>query len=95
MGYQRIDGVLHQTVEGRAMIIAPAGEEVITLNPTGTIVWDALGRTTGVASGDSVDAATLVAAVCQRFPDAPVDTVTADVGTFLAELEAAGLIRRG
>ncbi|GMU79520.1 MAG: hypothetical protein AMXMBFR46_23100 [Acidimicrobiia bacterium] len=93
MGFQRIDGVLHQTVEGRAMTIAPVGEEVITLNPTGTIVWDALGGTTG--GGGTVDAATLVAAVCQRFPDAPVDAVTADVGTFLAELEAAGLIRPG
>jgi hypothetical protein len=40
--YRRVEGVLHQAVDGRAMLIAPAGDEVVVLNPTGSAVWDAL-----------------------------------------------------
>ena len=44
MAYRRADGVLSEILEGRAMLVAPDGTELITLNPTGTAVWDALGR---------------------------------------------------
>jgi hypothetical protein len=40
--YRRADGILHQVVDGRAMLISPAGDEVLTLNGTGSAVWDAL-----------------------------------------------------
>src|SRR5947207_8545449 len=39
---QRTPGVTSEVVEGQAVLIAPAGKEVITLNPVGTLVWGAL-----------------------------------------------------
>ena len=43
MSYRRAEGVLSEILEGRAMLVAPDGTELITLNATGTAVWDALG----------------------------------------------------
>jgi len=84
MRYRRAEGALHQVVDGRAMLIAPAGGEVIVLNATGTGVWDAL------ADGGDVDA--LVRALGTAHPSVATDTVTADVRAFDAELESAGLV---
>lgn len=85
--YERVDGVLHQVVEGRAMLISPEGKEVVVLNATGTAAWDAL--------ADGGDPTALVAAVAATHPDVPVETITADVGAFLDELVDAGLVRVG
>lgn len=85
MQYSRVDGVLHQVVEGKAMLISPAGDEVLALNRTGTTVWDAL--------AEPADLDALVDAVRTAHPDAPDPAVTADVAAFLDELQAAGLVR--
>lgn len=90
MRYRTSEGVLHQVVDGQAMLIPPTGKEVLVLNGTGTAVWAALTEADPAGGGD---AATLVAAVHAVHPDAPADTVVADVAAFLADLEAAGLIR--
>lgn len=87
MRYEQLDGVLHQVVEGRAMLISPAGEEVIVLNGTGTAVWEAL--------AESDDVATLVAAVHAAHPGVAVETISTDVERFLGELVAAGLVQAG
>jgi hypothetical protein len=84
MRYRRSDGVLHQVVEGRAMLIPPSGKEVVVLNGTGSVVWEAL--------AEGGDTATLVDAVRAVHPDVDDATVTRDVAGFLAELETAGLI---
>ena len=42
MAYRRAEGVLSEILEGRAMLVAPDGTELITLNATRTAVWDAL-----------------------------------------------------
>ena len=36
---QRRPGVTSEVVDGQAVLIAPAGKEVITLNAVGTLVW--------------------------------------------------------
>jgi len=87
VGYERTDGTLHEVVDGRAMLISPAGDEVVVLNGTGTIVWAAL------ASPGDLDS--LVGAVCAAHPTADPTAVAADVEGFLAELVAAGLARVG
>jgi hypothetical protein len=82
--YRRVDGVLHQTVDGRAMLIPPAGDEVVVLNPTGSAVWNAL--------ADGGDVASLTAALRGAHPAVAADAIRGDVTTFLAELESAGLV---
>jgi hypothetical protein len=42
MGYRRADGVVSEVLDGCAMLVAPDGTELITLDPTGIVVWDAL-----------------------------------------------------
>ena len=85
MRYERVDGVLHQVVEGRAMLISSEGKEVVVLNGTGTTVWDTL--------AERGDPAALVAAVHAAHPTVDVEAITVDVGVFLDELVAAGLVR--
>ena len=41
MPYRR-EGVLAEVLDDRAMLVAPDGTELITLNPTGTAVWESL-----------------------------------------------------
>jgi len=86
--YQRVEGVLHQVVDRRAMLIAPAGEEVIVLNATGSAVWDALADPAGC------DTDALVEQLATAFPSVATDVLSADVDAFLAELLGAGLVVR-
>lgn len=84
MGYRRADGVLSEMLDGRAMLVASDGTELITLNPTGTAVWDAL---------DEVDDPAAIAERLHRAqPDVALDVLEADVRAFLAELEEAALV---
>ena len=55
------------------------------LNQTGAAVWE------GLVSGASSEEA-LVAAVMQRWPDAPPTDVSSHVRSLLAELSAEGLL---
>ena len=84
MQYRRAQGVLHQVVDGRAMLISPTGDEVIVLNPTGSAVWDAL------ADGGDVEA--LTGRLHGAHPSVAADAIRGDVTKFLAELEDAGLV---
>lgn len=84
MTYRPADGVLSEDVDGIVILINAAGDELLDLNATGSVVWRAL--------GDGADLDTLVAAVQAAFPDAPADALAADVAAFLAELGEAGLV---
>lgn len=84
MRYRRVDGVLHQVVDGRAMLIPPAGDEVVVLNPTVSAVWDAL------AEGGDVQS--LTARLHGAHPSVAADAIRGDITKFLAELEGAGLV---
>lgn len=86
MRYRRADGVLHQEVDGVVVLITAAGDELLDLNPSGSVVWRALGDV------DGADRATLVDAVVAAFPDAPTDVVATDVEAFLAGLVGDGLV---
>jgi hypothetical protein len=66
------------------MLIPPAGDEVVVLNPTGSAVWDAL--------ADGGDVESLTEALQGAHPAVAADAIRGDVTTFLAELEGAGLV---
>ncbi len=87
MGYRRAEGVLSEVLDDRAMLVAPDGTELITLNPTGTAVWDAL--------ADVDDPAAIAARLHETRPDVALDVLEADVRAFLAELEEAALVVKG
>jgi hypothetical protein len=76
--------VLAEVIDDQAALVTSDGTELITLNPVGTVVWDALSATNDVAG--IVD---LVVRACEPVDRARVD---ADVRNFLAELAAAGLV---
>jgi hypothetical protein len=82
--YRRADGVLAEILDDRAMLVAPDGTELITLNPTGTAVWETL--------ADESDPVAVAARLHEQRPDVAVDRLEADVRAFLTELEAAGLV---
>jgi hypothetical protein len=75
---------LSEIVDGRAMLVAPDGAELITLNPTGTAVWDAL--------ADAREPDEIAARLHETRGDVALDVLEADVRAFLAELEEASLV---
>ena len=82
--------VPHPEVVARALpdgsVLFHARTEVyFGLNETGTVIWSALAA--GAVSEDA-----LVAAVAQRWPDAPQAELTCHVRELLADLSAAGLV---
>ena len=82
--FRRADGVLAEVLDDRAMLVAPDGTELITLNPTGTAVWEKL--------GDEGNPAALAAKLHEQLPEVPLERLESDVRDFLTELEAAGLV---
>ena len=84
MRYRRAEGVLAEVLDDRAMLVAPDGTELITLNPTGTAVWETL--------ADESDPGALAAKLHEARPDVPLDRLESDVRDFLTELEVAGLV---
>ncbi len=83
--YRAAPGVLSEEMDGNVMLIDETSAELITLNPVGSVVWATL------AAGEAtIDHS--VRAVLVEFPDAPQDSVTADVAAFVEELATAGLV---
>lgn len=84
MAWQRSPRVVYEVVDGQAVLVDPDGVELLTLNPVGTLVWEAL--------DGSREAAELAADIAGRFDGVPVETIARDVEDFLAEVAAAGLV---
>jgi hypothetical protein len=84
VSYKRAEGVLSETLDGRAALVNPDGTELITLNEVGSVVWDAMD---GERELDELVGA--VETVCEH-----VDSAVArnDVLHFLEELVALGLV---
>jgi hypothetical protein len=83
----RASGVVFEVIDERAVLVDAAGKELITLNPTGTIVWQALDGRRGHAG--------LAASVLEEYPDAERGEVERDVETFLDELSELHLVDEG
>jgi hypothetical protein len=72
--------------DGRAMLAASSGAEVIVLNETGTMVWDLL--------AEHGDPDQLVRLVHEAYPEVAADSIERDVHAFLGEMLAAELVER-
>jgi hypothetical protein len=84
MMFRRADNVVKEVVDDRAFLLDDRGEEMIVLNPVGTMVWDAL--------DEARDASAIAASLADRFTDVSLDELERDVQTFLDELREAGLV---
>jgi hypothetical protein len=85
MRYVRDPEVTSDEVDGRAVLLDATGATLITLNPTGTLVWARLAEPATV--DDLVDAVAVAA------PEVTRSTVAHDVEHFLAELSQRALVR--
>ena len=83
-GLQRSADAYFEVVEDKAVIVDPAGTELLTLNTVGTIVWHAI-------DGER-DEAAIVDELQTRFPSIARDTLAADVRAFLVELDRVKLL---
>lgn len=83
---RRAQDVVYEVVAGRAVLIDPAGVELITLNPVGTLVWQALD-----GDGDG-DAATLAQRLLPEFEGVTAEQLERDIEAFLHELLDLGLV---
>jgi coenzyme PQQ synthesis protein D (PqqD) len=81
--FERAPRVLFEVVDGQAVLLDAAGTRLITLNRTGSLVWDALEQPTEFSA--------VVDRVAGQV-DADRDVLTEDVGRFLGELEEVGLV---
>ena len=85
MAVRRSPDVIHEAVDGRAMLVSPDGSELISLNAVGTMVWDLL-ATPAVAED-------LAAQLHPRFEDVTLDDLQRDIQAFLDSLREQGLVQ--
>ncbi len=83
---ERVPGTSSEVVGDRCLVVDPDGRHVLTLSPTGSLVWAAI-------DGRRDDTA-LARHLLERTRGGTPERAEADVARFLAELQAAGLVRR-
>jgi hypothetical protein len=76
--------VLSEVVEGRAMLVTADGTQLLTLNPTGSAIWD------GLADHDTPEA--LARHLGEHHPAVEPERLERDVAAFLSELLQAGVV---
>jgi hypothetical protein len=86
--WTRISDVATRTVDGETLLVPIRRDpnqrvSVLTLNESGSLLWEALGRPSSAEE--------LAARLSHEF-DVGIEAARADVLTFLSELRAAGLI---
>ena len=84
MPLRRSQDVLFELFEDRAVLLDPTGAELLTLNPVGTLVWQALDETDGVSS--------LADRLLPQFHGVTREQLEKDIEAFLAELQDLGLV---
>ena len=80
---RRADHVIWEVTGSRAVLLDPDGTELITLNPVGTLVWDAI---------DGLPPDAITDLLLPRFEGVTREQFATDVRTFLDELEELGVI---
>ena len=84
MGLRRAQDVVFEVVDGRAILIDAEGKELITLNPVGSLVWNAL-------DGER-DVAAVADHLLPTFEGVTKAQLESDVGKFLGEMSDEGLV---
>jgi hypothetical protein len=77
----RAEGVLDTVVNGKAVLINPAGTQVVDLNALGSLVWAGID-----GQREASDLVTLVQESLKATAEVPRAQIAADVAAFLAEL---------
>ena len=80
---RRADHVIWEITGTRAVLLDPDGNELITLNPVGTLVWDAIDGSPPDAIADLLH---------PQFEGVTREQLATDVRAFLDDLEALGVI---
>ena len=83
--YRRDDALPFQEIQGRAVIVCPARQELHQLDEVATFLWNRLEK--------PCSAADLAAALCEEFEVEPGQAGN-DVLEFLADIEKKGLAGR-
>ena len=81
---RRADGVWSRAVQDRAVLYSWDDGKAIVLNPTGSVLWEAL--------ESPRTAAELAEALVHRFPELPSERARADVDAFLARLRDESVV---
>jgi hypothetical protein len=81
---RRSPEVTFEIVDGRAILIDGKGTELITLNPIGTLVWNAL-------DGER-DVAAVADHLLPTLEGVTKEQLETDVATFLGEMSKEGLV---
>jgi hypothetical protein len=84
MGFRRSPEITYETIDRRAVLVDGTGAELITLNPVGSLVWNAL-------DGER-DATALAGDLVGSFTGVTRGQLEADIVDFLAELAASRLV---
>jgi hypothetical protein len=77
------DHVIWEVTGTRAVLLDPGGTELITLNPVGTLIWDAI---------DGVQPDAITDLLLPQFEGVSREQFANDIRTFLEELEELGVI---
>lgn len=67
-----------------ALLFNPDTDQVVVINPTGLLIWQALAQPSSQSQ--------IVAGVMAQCDHVPKDTVAQDVGEFLQALQAKGFV---
>jgi hypothetical protein len=84
MEIRRSPDVTYEIVSGRTTLIDPAGTEIITLNPVGSMVWDAL-------DGER-DLKGLTEYLLPSLEGVTAEELLRDITDFVNDLRALGLV---
>jgi hypothetical protein len=83
---RRARDVTYEVVNGRAMLVDPSGAELITLNPVGTLVWEALTDERRL----TVDV--LIDRIRPQLSGVTREQLAQDLSQFVQELAESGLV---
>jgi hypothetical protein len=81
--YQPAPRVAFRSIDGEMVIVHPLENQLLTLNPTGSAIWE---RLTG---GRTIFQ---IAAELEVLFEVPLEQVTADTLAFIEDLERRGLV---
>ena len=84
MQFRRASGVIHEQLDGQAVLLDPDAVRMLTLNPVGTLVWDLL--------DEQRTCAELVTLLSPKLRGVTTAQLEADVRSFLGELVKAGVV---
>jgi coenzyme PQQ synthesis protein D (PqqD) len=84
MQFQRASGVMHELLDGHAVLLDPDAVRMLTLNPVGTLVWELL--------DEDRTCAELVTLLTPKVRGVTAEQLEADVRSFLDELVEARVV---